>query len=298
MRIILFFIILMTMPVGCRPINPSSESQLLIFPGDQASEAQRGYTASLLLDHDGLCSGVLLCEQLTSTGGWVLTAGHCVKDEMGQDTPIRELGIGARQILCHPSAMARPYDRNPSSILAGWFQRENDLALVPFGDCEAEIDSSKICVQLPAQNEVLKIGPEGVRVDIAGYGRKSSSRAAGSLSALRQGTLDLLDSRSRKIFRFSNQNSICGGDSGGPMVVTTDGVHMLLGITNRGTCDQRFDSILQEIELGAEERRQIARLRTDLPELAPVDKKYWASFTDLRYYSAWTRAVIQSSPTR
>ena len=159
--------------------------------------------------------------QLKNNSSRVLKKNVSANTSLGKDKSVDGIWLGRAQVRCPIRGRAIPYDRRPTSVLAGWFSRENDIALVPFSGCPLDAYTRQACVNLPASDSAVRVGANGTRVDISGYGKKSFDSDPGSLSALHQVTVDLVDARTCKIFRFSTQNNICGGDSGGPMVGTT-----------------------------------------------------------------------------
>lgn len=273
-----------------------SDDDLKIYGGQSATAAQKEYTVLLHVGTEGICTGTLLCDQLTASSGWVLTAGHCVKDSSGREKAIQSILVGGQRARCNLRGDAVPHDRAPSSALSGWFQRENDVGLIPFGGCALSEITRQSCVQLPARDTPLQPGAFGTRVDLAGYGRRTAAGAPGVLSSLQQVTFDLIDRRTCKIFRFSNTNNICGGDSGGPMVASLAGKPTVVGVANRGTCDRTFASYVDELQPGDAERADITNMQRTYPELYPTDMRFWASSTDMRCYVDWARTTIAAHP--
>jgi hypothetical protein len=222
-----------------------------VIGGTQIQVQQAPWAVSI---RQSTSSGALLCTGSVLDSLHILTAGHCVFDENGNLAPIASFSVRAGiSNFNSPLATDVEQDRSVSSfrIHPGYAYSPtaspDDVAVLALNE---PLDLTGPAVQQAPLPSAGGAFPAGESVELAGFGRESSSGSSnGSLNELtatvdEQGdcggfsnTVEPYDDAIALCAEGSN-NSICSGDSGSGLV-STDASHMLVAVASAApaTCD-------------------------------------------------------------
>jgi secreted trypsin-like serine protease len=190
-----------------------------------------------------------LCTATVISPHVVLTAAHCVSpasvganETFSLFTGASIAGIRASALMPIPETHFDPeYDNN--NIMAG-----HDIAV--------GIMANPLGIPpLPLNRKALSSSMKGQPVRMIGYGTTDGSDTAGKTAGRRRQVTSQLDSFSDQLVRFGMAGqTTCEGDSGGPGLMTIDGVEVVVGVVSFGdtTCteldyDTRVDAYINWI---------------------------------------------------
>ena len=236
-----------------------------VIGGTQIQVQQAPWTVSI---RQSTSDGALLCTGSILDSLHILTAGHCVYDENGNLAPITAFSIRAGiSNFTSPLPTDVEQDRGVTSfrVHPGYTYSPtvspDDVAVLALNQ---PLDLSGPAVQqvpLPAAGSAF---PAGQAVELAGFGRESSSGSSnGTLNELtatvdQQGdcggfsnTVEPYDNAIALCAEGPN-SSICSGDSGSGLV-STDASHTIVAVASAAppTCDPSSHGIF--VYVGAPE---------------------------------------------
>ena len=187
---------------------------------------------------------------------WIITAAHCVTDEVGAVVPTAELTVysGMSNLLktnaSHESLVTQ-IQPHPGYSAANVI---NDIALVELAS-PVTFGSKRSAITLPFDADATTWPAHKTAVKISGWGRVSTNGS--SPNVLRSATINVkggpLDPWSCGEWSLASQydpvqnlcagwkrngKDICQGDSGGPYAIKVSGLWTLAGVTsfNSGQC--------------------------------------------------------------
>jgi len=187
---------------------------------------------------------------------WIITAAHCVTDEVGAVVPTAELTVysGMSNLLktnaSHESLVTQiqPHPGYSAATVV------NDIALVELAS-PVTFGSKRSAITLPFDADATTWPAHKTAVKISGWGRVSTDGS--SPNVLRSATINVkggpLDASKCGEWSLASQydpvqnlcagwkrngKDICQGDSGGPYAIKVNGLWTLAGVTsfNAGQC--------------------------------------------------------------
>jgi hypothetical protein len=227
-----------------------------------------------------LCTGTVISPRV------VLTAAHCLEhtpDGKGLFLLGDDISSPA-QSISFSSAVIRPeYEKieiSPTAIPGCPARREDELVLNISDVALVLLDEPVAMEPMMVRHDSLD-GMENARVTLIGFGNSGSLFGLGYGAGPKrsgQATIGGMLPDLLFIYRHGHrQGTICGGDSGGPMLLSTEEGMRIIGVASRGDCDEvgvftRTDSLGDWIETTvAALEPEIAEPEPGEPEEEPED---------------------------
>nr|DAA64580.1 TPA_exp: chymotrypsin 5 [Locusta migratoria] len=218
-----------TMPLV--PGHPESqEAGGRIVGGSAASRGQFPHQAAVIMDDSYLCGGSLISTSV------VLTAGHCAS---GFSTWAVSLG-GNRRSGSEDGRIT--ITTRSATVHSGYSSvtLTNDVAVIFLGT-NVDLTTYIQLVNLPSRSQAGNTF-EGQSVTVSGWGLTADN--GNTADALQYTTLSVISNSlcssyygssivsSTLCATGSNRQSTCNGDSGGPMVIGSQGSYTLVGVVS------------------------------------------------------------------
>ncbi|XP_050975396.1 granzyme B-like [Labeo rohita] len=198
-----------------------------IIGGKEAKRHSRPYMASIQTDKSHTCGGMLIRED------YVLTAAHCLNNNVYSDQNLIEVVLGAHNINKMENNQQRipvmKYIKHPKSERNNKKDYSFDIMLLKLKD-KAKLNKFVNVMRLP--KKIKKTRPN-VKCSIAGWGSKSPKGVQAS-DVLQEVKLKLQEnSKCKEMWQqyFNSETMICSvsdgkhafckGDSGSPLICNT-----------------------------------------------------------------------------
>ncbi|KAJ9580604.1 hypothetical protein L9F63_024219 [Diploptera punctata] len=204
-----------------------------IVNGQQATRGQFPYQAAVYLDSSSFCGGSLISTT------FVLTAAHCAQSVSRFTVYLGAQALSAsesgRVIVTSTSKIVHA-SYNPSTIA-------NDIALIRLPSA-VSLTSFIQTIALPGRS-LSSNSFAGSTVTVSGWGRTATSTSVSN--QLNYVDLTVITNSACSSFfgsyilasticaDGSNRQGSCNGDSGGPMVVTSGGQRIQIGVVSFGS---------------------------------------------------------------
>lgn len=173
--------------------------------------------------------------------GLVLTAAHCFDNQPSNaatrvffndtDNPINNKWVNAKSFVTFQSYANKPMQ-----------SEDNDLAAVFVDRCDVPSSFSAMTVLNGTNGRVLNASDENkTSVQVVGVGEVQAGPKGENTNPLRRRNVGTMLISSVQTFhvelKANSPSEACWGDSGGPMIVTRDGVELVDGVSSRGEGD-------------------------------------------------------------
>lgn len=223
-------IALLALAVSCAE-PAASRRAAPVINGDPALPGEFEATGALILDGQVLCTGTLIAPDI------VLTAGHCVDEELfGDLLPGFTLAIDAREasadeVVAGRAKLAHP-DYDFFELPPDGVGRTDDIGLLLLAE---PIDGPT--EQLPTADEAAAALVVDAQVALVGYGYTDQD-VGDAYGVKATGTASLVEIGDHELFIAKpGEQQNCNGDSGGPALVDTPGGRRLVGVVSRSPDD-------------------------------------------------------------